>query len=240
MNATQEQKDFPQVSFSFRRIPAGMLSLTGRERFHPRRDVAVEAFWLATTPVTNADYERFDPSHRARRAAIAAEDAAPVTNVTYRDAVRYCAWLSEQLGAEVRLPTTLEWEWACLGATDGPYAFGQVPWFASQRKYANVRVGDVVPVGQYPANGYGLYDMAGNVHEICGDPYVTRPDDVRRFPGDPDYDQLLQRANRDLVLAKNCSAASPSIEGCACAHIRFLTRDSQEAALSFRVAVTAF
>lgn len=239
MTTTTPERKFAQTSFSFRPIPAGTWQLSGRKTAHSPRRVSVQPFWLASTPVTNADYERFDPAHRAQREAISNEDGAPVSNVTYHDALRYCAWLSAQLGVEVRLPTSLEWEWACLGGGDGPYAFGEIPSFTRQSKWANVGTGKAGPAGRYAPNGFGLYDMAGNVHEMCSDAWVVDEEEIRVLPGEPRYEELLPRAVRELVVIKNCSARMPDIATCACDWFGHVTRESKGGLLSFRVAVSA-
>ena len=93
----------------------------------------------------------------------------PVVLVPYDDAVAYCRWLSDALGRIARLPTEAEWEKAARGGTDGQ----RYPWgddidpsrgnFLSDPAVKNER--GTRPTGTYPPNGYGLYDMAGNVWE---------------------------------------------------------------------------
>jgi formylglycine-generating enzyme required for sulfatase activity len=108
--------------------------------------------------------------------------AHPVTHVAYEDALAYAAWAGKAL------PTEAEWEYAARGGLHGAvYAWGNAP-FPDGRVMANTWHGEfpwqnlsvdgftgTSPVGSYPANGYGLYDMTGNVWEWTVDPFEHEP-----------------------------------------------------------------
>jgi len=104
----------------------------------------------------------------------------PVTHVAHEDALAYAAWAGKAL------PTEAEWEHAARGGLVGAvYAWGNAP-FPDGRVMANTWHGEfpwqnlsvdgftgTSPVGSYPANGYGLYDMTGNVWEWTRDPFTA-------------------------------------------------------------------
>jgi len=106
----------------------------------------------------------------------------PVVHVSWFDAVAYCKWKTEVTGVVHRLPTEAEWEFAARGGLkEKEYIWGdeQRP---TGKHMANIWQGRfprentkadgfelTAPVGKYPANGYGLHDMAGNVWEWCSD-----------------------------------------------------------------------
>ena len=88
----------------------------------------------------------------------------PVTWVSWYAAMAYAEWIGK------RLPTEAEWEKAVRGGVSGQtYPWGNTL-DATMANYNNT-IGDTTEVGQYPANGYGLYDMVGNVWEWCLDEY---------------------------------------------------------------------
>ena len=104
----------------------------------------------------------------------------PVEQVSWYDAVEFCARLSKLTGKEYRLPSEAEWEYACRAGTTTPFHFGEtitgeLANYNASRTYADEPKGEyrqqTTPVGQFPPNAFGLYDMHGNVWEWCLDPW---------------------------------------------------------------------
>ena len=110
---------------------------------------------------------------------IVGRESHPVVQVSWMDANAYAAWAGK------RLPTEAEWEYACRGGLAGKrFPWGDEPLPETDGKRANIWQGEfphrntkadgwerTAPVKSYPPNGYGLYDMGGNVWEWCGDWY---------------------------------------------------------------------
>ena len=162
----------------------------GSDREHPQHKVWVDAFLINKYEVTNAQYEKFMKAtgHKAPEYwndGRFNKPEQPVVGVSWHDAVAYAKWAGK------RLPTEAEWEKAARGGLVGK----RYPWGDEISHYnANYRERrdrwqnkSPVPVGSFPPNGYGLYDMAGNVREWCadwygGDYYRSSPERNPRGP----------------------------------------------------------
>jgi formylglycine-generating enzyme required for sulfatase activity len=135
-----------------------------------------KAFGLGAYEVTNAQYEQFDPEHRALRGRqnSSRADDDPAAFVTWQQANDFCQWLSRKEGKPYRLPTEAEWEYACRAGTATAYGIGDQlgPADANFGVAADGKRKPVaVPVGSFKPNAWGLYDMHGNVAEWCLDWY---------------------------------------------------------------------
>lgn len=101
----------------------------------------------------------------------------PVINVSWYDAVAYAQWLSEKTGALYRLPTEVEWEYAARAGTVTRYPWGESvgEGNANCRRCSTPWSGiGAAPTAQFPPNGFGLYDMNGNVSEWVADCWSDR------------------------------------------------------------------
>jgi formylglycine-generating enzyme required for sulfatase activity len=184
---------------------------------NPKRPITLsEGFWLGRYEVTNAQFERFVTAARYttdaekegwssvwnesagawknaanvnwRNPGFNFESNAPVVCVSWNDAQSYIAWLNQQGDGVFRLPTEVEWEYACRAVSTKVFPWGDDP--EDGKGNENVAKGDqsragarsypfgfddgfayTAPVGSFAPNEWNLYDMVGNVREWCQDWY---------------------------------------------------------------------
>lgn len=113
----------------------------------------------------------------------------PVIDVSWRDAAAYAQWLSEKTGETYRLPSEAEWEYAARAGAQTPFSFGESVAPSQANFDGSLAYGAArgvnrrrpVEVGSFEANGFGLFDMHGNVWEWVADcwspSHEGRPDD---------------------------------------------------------------
>jgi formylglycine-generating enzyme required for sulfatase activity len=145
-------------------------------------------------------------------------ESHPAVCVSWNDAIAYCQWLSEQAGAEYRLPSEAEWEYACRAGTTTPSWWGdtitpkQANYNGNLYPYNQGEKGEyrkkTVPVDQFEPNPWGLYQMHGNVWEWVQDGYA---DDKGEAQTDPIYAQggshRVYRGGSWVILARYLRAA---------------------------------
>ena len=176
-------------------IPAGDFQMghDGNSTTSPVHIVYVDAFYIDVHEVTVGQYNQFvrETGHRSLPSWVsvyAPADRHPVVGVDWHDAMAYAKWAGK------RLPTEAEWEKAARGGLIGKYhAWGDAAVDGTRCNFADKNLSEVwdwereannwadenlddgyaytAPVGSYPPNGYGLYDMAGNVVEWCFDAF---------------------------------------------------------------------
>jgi formylglycine-generating enzyme required for sulfatase activity len=224
--------------------PAG----EGSDEEHPQHEVKVSSFFMSKTPITQAQWRiiasRTDlkvnrdldpepacfkddpnpktlPNYQSSQTVPTRWDR-PVEQVSWYDAVEFCARLSQLTGREYRLPSEAEWEYACRAVlpdassinesnqnpTYPPFHFGetltdQLANYRASSTYADEPKGQyrdqTTPVGSFPPNAFGLYDMHGNVWEWCLDDwhenYEGAPTDGKAWLDDNNYQQETSNVN---------------------------------------------
>lgn len=143
----------------------------------PQHQVRIsKGFWMGQTEVTQGQYKSVMNAQPWSGMSLVQEFASnPAVFVTWDDAAAFCRELSQQEGKTYRLPTEAEWEYACRAGTTTRFSFGDS--VSSLGDYARFSDNPRIipkwshPVGQKKPNPWGLYDMHGNVWELCSDWY---------------------------------------------------------------------
>ena len=173
-------------------VPGGtftMGSFRGEDRERPQHEVTLDSFAVGRYPVTFAEYDAFCAATGRDKPQDKGwgRDRRPVIKVSWEDAAAYCAWLSEQSGANYRLLTEAEWEYACRAGSAAEYCFGDDEIQLAEYAWYDKNSGDKThPVGEKQANAFGLYDMHGNVREWVQDWYAEYPQTPQNNPHGPE------------------------------------------------------
>lgn len=196
-----------KIGMKFKLIHAGSFLMGGYEVNEKPRHIVIitKHFYIGVYEVTQEQYDKimgYSPHGNEG-------PNMPAGNVTWNNAVEFCRRLSLKTGDKYRLPTEAEWEYAARGGLEGKkYVWGdnEIP-VVNGLKQANVPdestipdldkdkifldyndgFHDLAPVGSFAPNGFGLYDMAGNVWERCSDWYDENyySDSPRKDPKGP-------------------------------------------------------
>lgn len=156
-------------------IPAGdfsMGSADGAAWERPPHAIQVPTFEISARPVSNQEFQSYRPSHRSPGDE---SPGAPVTGITWNDAIAYAEWLQEQLGVGVTLPSEARWERAVRGGLEQQ----MYPW---GDEFASTSVAEPGAKAAPRANGYGVYAVTYNLWEWTSDWYA--PDYYRSSPED--------------------------------------------------------
>jgi formylglycine-generating enzyme required for sulfatase activity len=129
-----------------------------------------KGFYLGKHEVTQAQYQAIMGSNPSR--STKAPDC-PVDTVSEADALKFCVTLTERTGADARLPTEAEWEYASRAGRDTKWFFGNDPSKIGEYAWFKDNAGAKShPVGQKKPNPWGFYDIYGNVCERISDKYA--------------------------------------------------------------------
>ncbi|HEX4196817.1 MAG TPA: SUMF1/EgtB/PvdO family nonheme iron enzyme [Caulobacteraceae bacterium] len=172
-------------------LPAGRFSMGSpdNQAMHtpdesPAHPVTVESLAMGRFDITFDDWAACVRAQRCQNVTAPVDYKGgggrwPLIAVSFPQANQYAAWLSELTGQTYRLPSEAEWEYAARAGATSPFYTG------STISHEQANFGDVYPgpdpVGSYPPNAFGLYDMAGNVSQWVSDcfnpSYVGAPSD---------------------------------------------------------------
>ena len=203
------------LGMKFVRIEPGMFVMgspegeAGRDKTETQHAVKLtKPFYMATTDVTREQFGVFIAETHFKTDAEKANDEntwqhnkmfeqeanCPVVDVSWNDALAFIDWLSKRDHKTYRLPTEAEWEYACRAGTTTTFNTGDTI-SSDQANYDGTAVygagakGELrwktMPVGSFPANKWGLYDMHGNVWQWCSDVFADYPNDTVTDPKGP-------------------------------------------------------
>jgi formylglycine-generating enzyme required for sulfatase activity len=185
----------PQRSVTIRPFAVGKFHITRAQwaafATATGRTTIKGCFWTGRTG------NKVDPEGSWRSLGFEQDDSHPVVCVTWRDAEDYVAWLSRRTGHTYRLLTEAEWEYAARAGSATPFPWGST----ASHDYANYGAENCCrgvasgadrweytsPVGSFPPNAFGLYDMQGNALQWlqdCYAPYHRLAGDGRAYETD--------------------------------------------------------
>ena len=162
----------------------------------PKHEVVLADFYLDPYLVTNIQFKRFVDAkpqwqqdqiptelhngnylkHWKDPEALTTKPDHPVVNVSWYAAVAYCQWAGK------RLPTEAEWEYAARGGSSSLFPWGDQTPDGTRVNFSGSGLGTTSQVGRYPANDYGIFDMAGNVWQFLADEWKPYPSEPQKNP----------------------------------------------------------
>ena len=148
------------------KIPAGEIELVDDGLLNQRK-LSVSSFSIGAFEITQRQFTEvmgYNPSHFPETPFINGSDR-PVEGVSWWDAQTFCKRLSDVSEYDYRLPSEVEWEYACRAGTTTPFAFGET----ITTEIVNYQGERTVKVDAFSPNAFGLFNMHGNVYEWCQD-----------------------------------------------------------------------
>lgn len=168
-------------------------------------------FHMSCCEVTQAQWEAVMHSNPSKLV----DPERPVDSVSWNDCRTFCRRVLERTGVTLRLPTELEWEYACRSGSETPFYFGD-SLLITCANYdpgdAGGFKGETTPVGSFMPTAWGLFDMHGNLWEWCADAWQDGPDSSAAAANTPgtldDQDRRVLRGGSWFNRADSCRSAS--------------------------------
>ncbi len=192
-----------------------------QDRYHdegPQHEVAFRrGFWLGKYPVTQAQWEAVMGNSPSR---FKGDGRLPVEQVSWEDCQEFITKLNARVEGAFRLPSEAEWEYACRAGTTTPFSFGATLSTDQANYNGNYTYGTgkkgvyrqrTTPVGSFPGNAWGVYDMHGNIWEWCEDDchdtYDGAPDDGSAWADTPRGSGRVSRGGSCFSSPRFCRSA---------------------------------
>jgi formylglycine-generating enzyme required for sulfatase activity len=192
----------------------------------PQHEVNVRPFFMGKYPITQTQWRAIAATAKIdidleTNPSEFKGDELPVESVNWYQATEFCKRLSRETKREYRLPSEAEWEYACRAGTTTPFYFGEtitgeLANYNTNKTYVEEYRNETTPVGQFPPNAFGLYDMYGNVWEWCADTwhdnYDGAPTDGSAWIENGDDNRSPLRGGAWYTFPYRCRSAHRNID----------------------------
>ena len=192
----------------------------------PQHEVNVPTFFMGKYPITQTQWRAIAATAKIdidleTNPSEFKGDELPVESVNWYQATEFCKRLSRETKREYRLPSEAEWEYACRAGTTTPFYFGEtitgeLANYRASNTYVEEYRNETTPVGQFPPNAFGLYDMYGNVWEWCADTwhdnYDGAPTDGSAWIENGDDNRSPLRGGAWYTFPYRCRSAHRNID----------------------------
>jgi formylglycine-generating enzyme required for sulfatase activity len=192
----------------------------------PQHEVNVPTFFMGKYPITQTQWRAIAATAKIdidleTNPSEFKGDELPVESVNWYQATEFCKRLSRETKREYRLPSEAEWEYACRAGTTTPFYFGEtitgeLANYNTNKTYVEEYRNETTPVGQFPPNAFGLYDMYGNVWEWCADTwhdnYDGAPTDGSAWIENGDDNRSPLRGGAWYTFPYRCRSAHRNID----------------------------
>jgi formylglycine-generating enzyme required for sulfatase activity len=181
-------------------IPSGTFRMGSNDdpSEKPVHSVSVKTFAMSRYPITVREWRQCYAANVCKFEPIATENE-PMRNVSFNDVQDYIGWLSKATGHAYRLPSEAEWEYAARAGSTTPYWWGRQMVAGVANCKACGGPPELLPVGRFAPNNWGLHDMVGSVSQWTQDcwhrDYTGAPRDGSAWEGPNCRERVLRGAS---------------------------------------------